>query len=156
MNAPGNIIIHAKNSILIHKHIPWQWKGNATFDVTMGSYDGAETCELVGSFLLSQLQLNIIRGMASPYFSTYYRSPKNLVRIQSNISFLRDCKRKHLIPQGLRASNILRHTTNSPLAEALAMKHSRQWLQLALDTQYYLLERNKRYVFPLNMLDHQQ
>ena len=29
-----NIIIHAKNSILIHKHIPWQKKGNATFDVT--------------------------------------------------------------------------------------------------------------------------
>ena len=51
-----NIIIHAKISILIHKHIPWQKKGNATFDVTMGSYDGAETSELVGSFLLSQLQ----------------------------------------------------------------------------------------------------
>ena len=59
-----NIIIHAKNSILIHKHTPWQKKGNATFDVTMGSYDGAETCELVGSFLLSQLQdLNINVGL---------------------------------------------------------------------------------------------
>ena len=59
-----NIIIHAKNSILIHKHIPWQKKGNTTFDVTMGSYDGAETCELVGSFLLSQLQdLNINVGL---------------------------------------------------------------------------------------------
>ena len=45
-----------KNSILIHKHLHWQKKGNTTFDVTMGSYDGAETCELVGSFLLSQLQ----------------------------------------------------------------------------------------------------
>ena len=57
-------IIHAKNSILIHKHIPWQKKGNATFDVTMGNYDGAETCELVGSFLLSQLQdLNINVGL---------------------------------------------------------------------------------------------
>lgn len=30
----------------------------------MGSYDGAETCELVGSFLLSQLQdLNINLGL---------------------------------------------------------------------------------------------
>ena len=59
-----NNIIHEKNSILIHKHIPWQKKGNATFDVTMGSYDGAETCELVGSFLLSQLQdLNINVGL---------------------------------------------------------------------------------------------
>ena len=47
-----NIIIHAKNSILIHKHLPWQKKGNTAFDVPMGSYNGAETCELVGGFLL--------------------------------------------------------------------------------------------------------
>ena len=59
-----NIIIHAKSSILIHNHLPWQKKGNTTFDVTMGSYDGAETCELVGNFLLSQLQdLNINVGL---------------------------------------------------------------------------------------------
>ena len=57
-------IIHAKNSILIHKQQPWQKKGNTTFDVTMGSFDGAKTCELVGSFLLSQLQhLNINVGL---------------------------------------------------------------------------------------------
>ena len=55
-NDERNIIIHAKNSILIHKQHTWQKKGDTTFDVTMGSYDGAETCELVGSFLLSQLQ----------------------------------------------------------------------------------------------------
>ena len=55
-NDERNIIIHAKNSILIHKQQAWQKKGDTTFDVTMGSYDGAETCELVGSFLLSQLQ----------------------------------------------------------------------------------------------------
>ena len=51
-----NIIIHAKNSILVHKQQRWQKKCDTTFDVTMGSYDCAETCELVGSFLLSQLQ----------------------------------------------------------------------------------------------------
>ena len=48
--------MHAKNSILVHKQQTWQKKGDTTFDVTMGSYYGAETCELVGSFLLSQLQ----------------------------------------------------------------------------------------------------
>ena len=59
-----NFIIYRKNSILIHKHRPWQNKGNTTLDVTMGSCDGVETCELVGSFLLSQLQdLNIILGL---------------------------------------------------------------------------------------------
>ena len=55
-NDERNIIIHAKNSILIHKQQALQKKGDTTFDVTMGSYDGAETCELVGGFLLSQLQ----------------------------------------------------------------------------------------------------
>ena len=58
------IIIHAKSSILIHKNQPWQKKGNTTFDVTMESFDSAETCKLVGSFLLSQLQhLNINVGL---------------------------------------------------------------------------------------------
>ena len=52
------------NSILIHKHLPWQKKGNTTFYLTMRSYDGAETYEFVGSFLLSQLQnLNIQVGL---------------------------------------------------------------------------------------------
>ena len=51
-----NIIIYAKKSTLIHKQQPWQKKGDTTFDVTMGSYDGAETCELVGNFLFSQIQ----------------------------------------------------------------------------------------------------
>ena len=37
-----------------------QKKGDTTFDVTISSYDGSETCKLVGSFHLSQLQnLNI-------------------------------------------------------------------------------------------------
>ena len=59
-----NIIIHAKKSKLIHKRQPWQKKGDTTFDVTMGSYDGAETCDLVGSFLLLQPQdLNINVGL---------------------------------------------------------------------------------------------
>ena len=50
-----DIIMHAKTSFIIHKDQPWEKKGASNFDVTMGSYDGAETCELVGSFLLSQL-----------------------------------------------------------------------------------------------------
>ena len=44
----------------MHKQLTWQ-KGDTAFYVTMDCYDGAETCELVGSFFLSQLQnLNII------------------------------------------------------------------------------------------------
>ena len=49
-----HIIIHAKKSLLYHQNIPWA-KTSATdmFDVTMGSYDGAEICELIGAYMLS-------------------------------------------------------------------------------------------------------
>ena len=67
---------------------------------------------------------------------SYYRIAKKMTRHLSNISFLRTCKTYNLIPNGLRATNVLAYTTNSPLAAKLVLKHSRQWLQLALDIQY--------------------
>ncbi len=51
-----HIIQHAKKSVLYDKNTPWSKRGNTNFDVTMGSFDGAETCELIGLYLLSQLQ----------------------------------------------------------------------------------------------------
>ena len=51
------LIIDAKHSLLFSKGDPWEKRSSTTlFDVTMGSYDGAETCELVGCFLLAQLK----------------------------------------------------------------------------------------------------
>jgi len=42
----------------------WTKRGNNNFDVTMSSFDGAETCELVGLYLLSQLnELDINLGL---------------------------------------------------------------------------------------------
>ena len=50
------IIIHAKKSCLFNEDQPWGKKASTNlFDITMGSYDGAETCELVGAFLLHQI-----------------------------------------------------------------------------------------------------
>ena len=49
-----HIIIHAKKSLLYHQNSPWTKKNTSDmFDVTMGSYDGAETCELIGTYMLS-------------------------------------------------------------------------------------------------------
>ena len=50
------IIFHAKNTLLFHNGSPWK-KSNAEdlFDVTMGSYDGAETCQIVGTYILSEI-----------------------------------------------------------------------------------------------------
>ena len=50
------IILHAKRSLLFNDNCAWEKKSaNNLFDVTMGSFDGAETCELVECFLLSLL-----------------------------------------------------------------------------------------------------
>ena len=35
---------------------PWVKQGNTNFDVTMGSFDGAEVCELVGLFVLEKIK----------------------------------------------------------------------------------------------------
>ena len=54
--ADRHVIMHAKQSLLFSTETPWQKRNsNTLFDVTMGSFDGAETCELVGCYLLSQL-----------------------------------------------------------------------------------------------------
>ena len=48
-----NIILSCKRSVLVHKSEPWEKTNNPDIDVTEGSFDGAETCELVGLFFLS-------------------------------------------------------------------------------------------------------
>lgn len=49
-----DIIIHAKKSCLFNAEDQWGKKASPDlYDITMGSFDGAESCELVGSFLLS-------------------------------------------------------------------------------------------------------
>ena len=52
-----HIILHAKKSLLYDSGDSWGKKASSNlFDVTMGSYDGAETCELVGAFLLHNIK----------------------------------------------------------------------------------------------------
>ena len=47
---------HTKNSLLWHKGSTWVKKGEKNFDVAQGSFDGAETTDLVGLFLLEKLR----------------------------------------------------------------------------------------------------
>ena len=50
------IIKHVRKSVLFSGGRPWVKKNNAgMFDATMGSFDGAEICELVGLFILNNL-----------------------------------------------------------------------------------------------------
>ena len=55
-NKDLEVIMHARKSLLFDKDETWMKKDNdSTFDVTMGSYGGAEVCELVGIYILSTL-----------------------------------------------------------------------------------------------------
>ena len=50
-----DLIMHARKSLLFGIGDTWRKKEGGIFDVTMGAYDGAEICELVGTYLLSEL-----------------------------------------------------------------------------------------------------
>ena len=50
------IILQTKTSLLFFDGECWVKKGNKPFDVSMGSWDGAEVADLIGLYLLSQLQ----------------------------------------------------------------------------------------------------
>lgn len=51
-----NIIMHSRKSLLFTGNQQWIKKeGDPNFDVTMGSFDGAELCELVGLYILHHL-----------------------------------------------------------------------------------------------------
>ncbi|KAJ8033815.1 hypothetical protein HOLleu_24177 [Holothuria leucospilota] len=50
-------IMNARHSLLFDKGKAWVKRGsNSRFDVAMGSYDGAEVCELIGLFALNGLK----------------------------------------------------------------------------------------------------
>ena len=49
------IIKHSRKSLLFNKSDTWIKKEGDLFDVTMGSLDGAEVCELVRLYLLDKL-----------------------------------------------------------------------------------------------------
>ena len=51
------IVLHAKKSLLYNSGEAWGKKASSNlFDVTIGSYDGAESCEVVGAFLLHKIK----------------------------------------------------------------------------------------------------
>lgn len=89
-----NVILQARKTLLFHKTEPWVKKqGDEDFDVPMGCYDGAEVCQLVGTFILSKLAaiiekesmglyrddgLAVLRNLSGPETD---RKRKNIINI---------------------------------------------------------------------------
>ena len=62
------IIHHFRKSLLFNNLTPWKKKSSEScFDVTLGSYDGAEICELIGLFISSILSKIINQHDAGLY-----------------------------------------------------------------------------------------
>ena len=60
--------MHARKSLLFDSNTPWIKKDGASmFDVTMGSFDGAEICELIGLFALHKLNEKYEHGNIDLY-----------------------------------------------------------------------------------------
>ena len=62
------IINHCRESLLFNNNQPWKKKNaEGCFNVTMGSYNGAEICELVGIYMLSHLSTIIDKSDCGLY-----------------------------------------------------------------------------------------
>ena len=89
------VMFHSRKSILYDNGIPWVKKEGMGFDVTMGIYDGAEICELIGIFMLSLLGtkydskniglyrdygLSIFRNVSGPELEKIKKHTENIQR----------------------------------------------------------------------------
>ena len=55
-----NVIMHARKSLLFAQGQAWPKKDRGDmFNVTMGAYDGAEACEVVGAYILHKLAVHL-------------------------------------------------------------------------------------------------
>ena len=85
------IIKHARKSLLFNNRRAWTKKNSATaFDVTMGSFDGPEVCELVGLFFLHSLEKRFGKNIG------IYRDD-GLVALSTTSGILADKAREDLI-----------------------------------------------------------
>ena len=48
-------IFAARQNFLWYKGKPWKKQNSPSFDVTMGSFDGAEICEFIGLYILHKI-----------------------------------------------------------------------------------------------------
>ena len=61
------IIWHSRKSLLFNEKSTWTKKDESLFDVTMGSFDGAEICELVGLYILQLLSSKFNKDQVGLY-----------------------------------------------------------------------------------------
>ena len=121
------IIKYSRKSLLFNNNDLWRKKDtDSCFDVTMGSYDSAETCELVGTHILSLLAkvidhnhsglyrddgLILLRNTTGPKMD---RIRKDVIKTFKDVGFKIDIKTNLKVVDFLDATFILSNGTYKP------------------------------------------
>ena len=126
--------MHLRKIFLFQNSESWVKKdGNKDFDVPMGCFDGAEICELVGSFILNQLRsvldkndiglywddgLGIFCGISKPMIE---RKKKLIVQTfkQSGLAITIECNLKTYLKSYLIYKIMLINNTVRPMTSLL-------------------------------------
>ena len=111
--------MHCRKSLLFDNETAWTKKNHSNmFDVTMGSFDGAEVCELSGLFLLDNLSDKYGKNNVGIYKDDGLRLLRNASGPQSELilkDITREFKRQRLkisISGNLKICNFLDVTLN--------------------------------------------
>ena len=109
-----NLILHACKTVLTSNEGTWRKKvGKGLFDVPMGSFHGAELCDLVGLHLMSQLREALPFGMFGLYRDDGLSivdidTPSSLERLSKKIrSIMKSAGFNITIDAGSRVTNFL-------------------------------------------------
>lgn len=118
-DADLNIIMQSRKTLLFYGDEPWVKKiGDEDFDVPMGSYDGAEVCELVGSYILSLLSKIVNKSNIGLYRDDglgYFEDLPNPVierKKKSIVKAFKDCGLSITIECNMKSVNFLDVTFN--------------------------------------------
>jgi len=84
-------IFEARKSMLVYGGEIWTKKSDPNFDVAMGSYDGAEVCDLCGLYLLSELRKEKLNANIGGYKDDFLAASRSSPR-QIEITKKKICK----------------------------------------------------------------
>jgi hypothetical protein len=114
-----SIIMQARKTVLFENDEPWLKKsGEQDFDVPMGCYDGAEVCELVGSFILNKLSRIININHIGLYRDDGLGVLKNISKSKMEcmkkliVKTFKDCGLSITIDTNMKSVNFLDVTLN--------------------------------------------
>ena len=150
-NEELDIIMQSRKTLLFHNQEPWVKRdGDEDFDVPMGCCDGAEICELTGSYLLHQLSnifdkesvglyrddgLGVLKNLSGPEME---RKKKAIVKL------FKDCGLRITIQANLRIANFLDVELNLDSGTHQSYQSVYQIyhrMKLHLTTQYHYIRK---------------